>query len=173
MSHRYFGFKNLLFVANRIIQPKGRPQSIILTGVSGAGKTESASHILSFIGESSLSNQIKESISAANHIFALFGNASTGLNKNSSRFTKLTEVSIFHILHRIVFSINLMIFYHLFICIGIPDELSSRLASCSIFLFFIGKQQNLFQKQKRKQLPHIAFNQIRCQLAQRTLPRHH
>lgn len=102
-SHRYFELKhlltNFLFVANRIIQPKERSQSIILTGLSGSGKTESASHILSFIGEqlgeSSLSNQTKEIVSSANYIFELFGNASTGLNKNSSRFTKLTEVSNF------------------------------------------------------------------------------
>lgn len=66
-----------------------------------------------------------------------------------------------------------LIFYHLLICIWIPDELSSRFARCTIFLFIIGKQQNSFYKQKRKQFPHIAFDQIRRQLEQRTSSKHH
>lgn len=70
------------------------PQSILLTGETGAGKTKSAMHILSFLGYSSLADHIKEQFSAANLIFELFGNAATSLNKNSSRFTKLTEVSV-------------------------------------------------------------------------------
>lgn len=71
-----------------------KPQSILFTGESGAGKTRSARHILSFLGFSSFSNDVKERLSAANTIFELFGNAKTCFNENSSRFTKLTEVNI-------------------------------------------------------------------------------
>lgn len=71
-----------------------RPQSILLTGETGSGKTQSAVHMLLFLGYSNLSDHIKRSFSAANLIFEWFGNAATGLNKNSSRFTKLTKVNI-------------------------------------------------------------------------------
>lgn len=81
---------------NRIIQRIAieKPQSILLTGESGSGKTKSARHILSFFGYSSLSDHTKERFSNANTIFELFGNATTSYNKNSSRFTKLTEANI-------------------------------------------------------------------------------
>lgn len=82
------------FIANRIIRriSLDRSQSIILTGKSGSGKTKNAAHLLSYLGKSSLFDQIKRHISATNFIFELFGNAGTCLNGNSSRFSKLTQV---------------------------------------------------------------------------------
>lgn len=79
----------ILVAANRIIQRLERPQSIIFTGESGSGKTKSAAHLSTFLG----SNKIKQSIAGANSIFELFGNAATSLNGNSSRFSKIIEVS--------------------------------------------------------------------------------
>lgn len=86
----------LLFSANKIVQRIGpeRPQTIILTGVSGSGKTRSAANILTYLGNSSLSDHTKQRILSTNSIFEYFGNAATCLNGDSSRFSKLTEVSI-------------------------------------------------------------------------------
>lgn len=72
-----------------------KQQTILLTGESGSGKTRSTMHLLSFLSHTSSSFQVKNHIFAANSIFESFGNAQTYFNKNSSRFTKLTEVSVF------------------------------------------------------------------------------
>lgn len=87
-------FQKNYLSANRIIRKiaPDKPQTILLTGESGAGKTKSAKHILSFFGYESLSDDIKKCCCAANTIFESFGNAGTTFNKDSSRFTKLTEV---------------------------------------------------------------------------------
>lgn len=83
-------------LANRVIKQinLGRSQAMIFTGVSGSGKTQSASHVLTFLCNSSLCEQTKQRISATNSIFEIFGNATTSLNENSSRFSKLTDVNI-------------------------------------------------------------------------------
>lgn len=75
-----------------------RSQSIVLTGETGSGKTKSAMHLLSFISKST---KIANRVMATNLIFETFGNAKTSHNKNSSRYTKLTEVTDTH-LHFIV-----------------------------------------------------------------------
>lgn len=67
-----------------------RPQSVIVTGVSGAGKTENIKHLLDFLCEPS--KEISESIKNANFILETFGNAKTLGNDNSSRFMKLVQV---------------------------------------------------------------------------------
>lgn len=92
---------HLYAIANRIIRRINaeRPQSILLTGETGSGKTNSAMQILTYLSNSSLSDSTKRRISAANFIFESFGNAGTHLNKNSSRFTKLIEVFFFNFLN--------------------------------------------------------------------------
>lgn len=66
------------------------PQSIVLTGETGSGKTENAMHLLSFISKS---NEVAgQHAMATNLIFEAFGNAKTCHNYNSSRYTKFTEV---------------------------------------------------------------------------------
>lgn len=64
-------------------------QSVVLTGITGSGKTKSALHLLSFISKS---NEIGDRLKAANILFETFGNAKTCYNSNSSRYTKLTQV---------------------------------------------------------------------------------
>lgn len=87
---------HLYAIANRIMKNicETKPQSILLTGESGSGKTNSINNLLIFLCSSSYSAAIKQKITAASTVFEQFGNARTMFNTNSSRFTKLTEVTI-------------------------------------------------------------------------------
>lgn len=80
-------------------------QCVIISGESGAGKTEAAKRMMEFIihrtGISSYttgktiqdtSQQIKEKILATNPLLESFGNAKTLRNNNSSRFGKYLEL---------------------------------------------------------------------------------
>ena len=76
-------------------------QSIIVTGESGAGKTEASKHVMNFLTlankETSPDNgdaaeKIKNIILDSNSIFEAFGNAKTVRNDNSSRFGKYIKL---------------------------------------------------------------------------------
>jgi myosin heavy subunit len=75
-------------------------QSIVISGESGAGKTETAKIVLSFLSNRSSSDgvvdvgnaRVSECILDSTPIFEEFGNAKTLRNNNSSRFGKFISL---------------------------------------------------------------------------------
>lgn len=69
-------------------------QSIIIGGITGSGKTETAKHIIEFLCETTASDSnIAKHILASNPILESFANAETTGNRNSSRFCKFVQVN--------------------------------------------------------------------------------
>ncbi|XP_015244156.1 PREDICTED: myosin-IIIb isoform X2 [Cyprinodon variegatus] len=71
-----------------------KDQCIIISGESGAGKTESAHLIvqhLTFLGKAN-NKTLREKILQVNPLVEAFGNACTAINDNSSRFGKYLEM---------------------------------------------------------------------------------
>ena len=72
-------------------------QCVIISGESGAGKTEAAKRIMQYIasvsgGSNSSIQEIKNMVLATNPLLESFGNAKTLRNNNSSRFGKYLEL---------------------------------------------------------------------------------
>ncbi|KAF7990235.1 hypothetical protein HCN44_000040 [Aphidius gifuensis] len=71
-------------------------QSIIISGESGSGKTESANLLLKqlvYLSKAPNRN-LEEQILQINPIMEAFGNATTGINSNSSRFGKYLDLTM-------------------------------------------------------------------------------
>lgn len=84
--------------AYRSMKNSKRDQSMVVSGESGAGKTETCKHIMRFMasvgGEGPIGtiDELEQKILDANPVLEAFGNAKTLRNNNSSRFGKFTEL---------------------------------------------------------------------------------
>lgn len=147
-------------------------QSVIVSGESGAGKTESTKYILNYLcsnfGQSA--GALESKILNANPILEAFGNAKTTRNNNSSRFGKFIEIHfdgrcqvvggyISHYLlerARVVHQNNQERNYHIFyqLCAGATDEMRRqlRLGSPDNFRYLSECSQYFLSRQTESQV---------------------
>ena len=75
-----------------------KSQSIVVSGESGAGKTETNKHLMHYLAWRSRSgggaSSLAEAILQSNPVLEAFGNAKTSRNNNSSRFGKFVKILI-------------------------------------------------------------------------------
>lgn len=67
-------------------------QSMVISGESGAGKTETTKKAMQFFAQMSGGYGIEDQVLQTNPLLEAFGNAKTLRNHNSSRFGKLLEI---------------------------------------------------------------------------------
>ncbi|CDI78780.1 hypothetical protein EAH_00036960 [Eimeria acervulina] len=94
------------------INATGINQTILVSGQSGAGKTEATKQIMRYLATASgeveaagkpKDTRIEASVMAANPVLEAFGNAKTILNDNSSRFGKFSENErSYHIFYQLI-----------------------------------------------------------------------
>jgi len=80
----------------RALMNQKHDQCVIVTGESGAGKTEATKYFMKYLAKVSASHgdaeAIKEKLLDSNPVLEAFGNAKTLRNDNSSRFGKYMEI---------------------------------------------------------------------------------
>lgn len=84
-------------LAYRQLEKDRKNQALVISGESGAGKTETAKKTMHYLTSISRTdalqgNRIQDKIVNANPILESFGNATTVMNMNSSRFGKYNEM---------------------------------------------------------------------------------
>ncbi|XP_040609591.1 unconventional myosin-Ib isoform X1 [Mesocricetus auratus] len=82
--------------AYRSLRDQDKDQCILITGESGAGKTEASKLVMSYVaavcGKGAEVNEVKEQLLQSNPVLEAFGNAKTVRNDNSSRFGKYMDI---------------------------------------------------------------------------------
>ncbi|XP_041938396.1 unconventional myosin-Ib isoform X5 [Alosa alosa] len=83
-------------MAYRSLRDQDKDQCILITGESGAGKTEASKLVMSYVaavcGKGQEVNKVKEQLLQSNPVLEAFGNAKTVRNDNSSRFGKYMDI---------------------------------------------------------------------------------
>jgi myosin heavy subunit len=85
---------NIADDAFRNLREWSQAQSIVISGESGAGKTECTKQALEYLAEiaGSGTSSVEQKLLSSNPILEAFGNAKTVRNNNSSRFGKYVEI---------------------------------------------------------------------------------
>ncbi|XP_077185211.1 unconventional myosin-Ia-like isoform X1 [Paroedura picta] len=82
--------------AYRSLRDQDKDQCVLITGESGAGKTEASKFVMSYVaavcGKGDQVNRVKEQLLQSNPVLEAFGNAKTIRNDNSSRFGKYMDI---------------------------------------------------------------------------------
>merc|ERR1719367_2076423 len=84
--------------AYRNMLTNGKNQSMLITGESGAGKTENTKKVISYLalvassGKKTKKVSLEDQIVATNPILESYGNAKTSRNDNASRFGKFIQI---------------------------------------------------------------------------------
>jgi myosin heavy subunit len=83
--------------AFRGICDQQKDQTVLISGESGAGKTETTKHVMRFLaeagkGDSGERTKVEEQVLESNPLLEAFGNARTLRNDNSSRFGKFINI---------------------------------------------------------------------------------
>ncbi|XP_058090260.1 myosin-1-like isoform X2 [Magnolia sinica] len=135
-------------------------QSIIISGESGAGKTETAKIAMQYLAALGGGSGIEYEILQTNPILEAFGNAKTSRNDNSSRFGKLIEIhfsvtgkisgakiqNLSYEQSRVVQCAEGERSYHIFyqLCAGAPPALREKLNLKSVDEYKYLKQSSCF-----------------------------
>ncbi|XP_072041774.1 unconventional myosin-X-like [Amphiura filiformis] len=131
---------------------RNEPQCVLISGESGAGKTESTKFILNYLSEMSQASgqghhhgeiSVEDAILESSPIMEAFGNAKTVYNNNSSRFGKFIQLQFSDagnitggLIQDYLLEKNRVVGqnpdernYHIFYCImaGMPDESKNSL----------------------------------------------
>ncbi|XP_078448570.1 myosin-1-like [Wolffia australiana] len=135
-------------------------QSIIISGESGAGKTETAKIAMQYLASLGGGSGIENEILQTNPILEAFGNAKTARNDNSSRFGKLIEIyfnssgkisgakiqTFLLEKSRVIQCAEGERSYHIFyqLCAGVSTSLKEKFALKSVEEYNYLKQSNCF-----------------------------
>ncbi|KAJ3613824.1 hypothetical protein NHX12_020070 [Muraenolepis orangiensis] len=149
-------------------------QSIIVSGESGAGKTENTKFVLRYLTTTYGTGQdIDERIVEANPLLEAFGNAKTVRNNNSSRFGKFNKVVGGFVSHYLLEKSRICMQskeernYHIFyrLCAGASEDIKKKLHLDSPDLFrylnrgctkyFANKESDRQIMQNRKSPEHV------------------
>ncbi|KAH1231275.1 Myosin-1 [Glycine max] len=127
-------------------------QSIIISGESGAGKTETAKIAMQYLAALGGGSGIENEILKTNPILEAFGNGKTLRNDNSSRFGKLIEIHFSETGK--ISGANIQTFqcnegersYHIFyqLCAGAPSSLREKLNLLSAEDYKYLRQSNCY-----------------------------